>query len=92
MPNLYRGAPKIQNNQPIKRQDREQQSWRLIPRNFLIEIVEETRLMSTLVPNNKVTLGEAITNFIVVERQDLKLPKWVYVIVNEEETGLGEEK
>ena len=40
--------------------------------------------------NNKVT--EAITNFIVVERQDLKLPKWVYVIVNEEETGLGEEK
>ena len=48
--------------------------------------------MSTLVPNNKVTLGEAITNFIVVERQDLKLPKWVYVIVNEEETGLGEEK
>ena len=58
----------------------------------MIEIVEETRLMSTLVPNNKVTLGEAITNFIVVERQDLKLPKWVYVIVNEEETGLGEEK
>ena len=78
--------------QPIKRQDREQQRWRLIPRNFLIEIVEETRLMSTLLPNNKVTLGEAITNFIVVERQDLKLPKWVYVIVNEEETGLGEEK
>ena len=58
----------------------------------MIEIVEETRLMSTLVPNNKVTLGKAITNFIVVERQDLKLPKWVYVIVNEEETGLGEEK
>ena len=58
----------------------------------MIEIVEETRLMSTLVPNNKVTLGEAITNFIVVERQDLKLPKRVYVIVNEEETGLGEEK